>query len=1133
MQRSTDFGDSQRQAARDFVPALGFRMLTSIYDRVVAHTMRENVWRARLISLVAPKPAQKILDLGCGTGAVALALKRAEPGAYIAALDPDPAVLALARQKASAEGLDVNFFEGTAQEPGRLPALAGQQFDGIVASLLFHHLDRAAKRSAFGAIRDLLEPENGRLIMLDWGPISSHADRLRFLPVRVLDGFDNTEDNVAGLLPKLMEAAGLQVVETAWTFETAFGPSVAWIAAVGDRPSDRTDAVGPSASPTPALARAETICNRTETQCLPATASFESQLSSSAHGTRKEDHMAESKLRPVAPAKRQAVSAVEASEHVELKIAGMTCAHCPPKVEAALAALPGVRSAHVNGATQTAHVQFDSHRIGVADIVQEIRRAGFHSGTSSMRLSVPTMHCASCVTRIELALKLTPGIVDARASTLTNSVEVDYQPERADFEQIRGAIERAGYRVANAAVATKASGDPEDLAREAEYRLLMRKFWFAAAVSVPVVALSYPDLIPGLRDWMPMGSTTRRMVWALLGVLSLPVLLWSGSQSFQGMWDGLKHRAANMHTLIAIGITAAYLYSVVAVAMPGLFPRPALAEVFWDVTTVVVALVVLGLALEIKAKGRTSEAIKKLIGLQAKTARVLRDGREVDLPVEEVLVGDTLVVKPGDKIAVDGEVTEGASAIDESMITGESMPVEKKVGDEVIGATLNKTGSFRFRATKVGKDTALASIIRMVKDAQGSKAPIQRVVDTVSGYFVPTVMILAILSFIVWYLFGPEPRFVFATIVLVTTLIIACPCALGLATPTSLTVGIGKGAENGILIRSGDALQSAEKLDAIILDKTGTITRGEPALTDVVAKGFPEADVLRLAASLERGSEHPLGEAIVKGAEGRGLALGGTKGFAAIAGHGVSGEVDGRSVLLGNARLMRDRGLSIDHLTADWERLAGEGKTPVYVAIDGKAAGLVAVADTLKPDSAAAIALMQQLGLEVVMLTGDNERTARAIARQVGIERVLAEVLPDDKAHEVQKLQLEGKTVGMVGDGINDAPALAQADVGFAIGTGTDVAIEASDVTLIKGSLMGVETAIEISRATMRNVRQNLVGAFGYNVAGIPVAMGLLYPFIGLLLSPLIAAAAMAFSSVTVVSNANRLRYFEPKRRPS
>jgi Cu+-exporting ATPase len=659
----------------------------------------------------------------------------------------------------------------------------------------------------------------------------------------------------------------------------------------------------------------------------------------------------------------------------------------------------------------------------------------------------------------------------------------------------------------------------------------MRKFWFAAIISLPVMAFSYPDLIPGLREWMPMGSAERRVVWGLLGLLTLPVMLWSGSQFYTGMWQGLKHRSANMHTLIASGITAAFLYSAIAVLFPAWFPEQALAEVFWDVTAVVVALVVLGMALEVKAKGRTSEAIKKLIGLQAKTARVLRDGQEADVPVEEVLVGDRVIVRPGEKIPVDGVVRQGSSSVDESMITGESIPIEKREGDEVIGATLNKTGSFTFEATKVGKDTALANIIRMVQDAQGSKAPIQRVVDQVAGYFVPVVLILGILAFIVWYNVGPEPRVVYALIVLVTTLIIACPCALGLATPTSLTVGIGKGAEHGILIRSGDALQTSKQIDAIVLDKTGTITKGEPELTDVVAAPeFDDDTLLTLAASLEKGSEHPLGEAIVKGAEARGFALADSQDFDAVPGHGVSGTVKGRSVLLGNAKLLRDRGIATDALAADWERLAEDGKTPMFIAIDARAAGLVAVADTIKPDSKQAIEALRRFGLEVIMLTGDNERTAAAIARQVGVDRVLAEVLPQDKAHEIQKLQLEGKTVAMVGDGINDAPALAQADVGMAIGTGTDVAIEASDITLITGSLAGVATAMQISRATMRNVYQNLFGAFVYNVLGVPVAMGLLYPFTGLLLSPLIAAAAMAFSSVTVITNANRLRYYAPQK---
>jgi len=821
-------------------------------------------------------------------------------------------------------------------------------------------------------------------------------------------------------------------------------------------------------------------------------------------------------------------------QSLTIPVAGMTCAHCAQRIEKALAATPGVVSAHVDLRGAAAHVRYDAAATSAGALNDVIRDAGYEPGGARLRLGIQGMHCASCVSAIEGALKATAGVTAASVDPVSATVDVSYRPEAADAAAIRGAVESAGYRATEAPAATETGVASADAEQAKEYRTLMRKFWFAALVSLPVMALSYPDYVPGLRDWMTAGSAARRVVWALLGVATLPVLVWSGSQFFTGMWQALKHRSANMHTLIAIGISAAYGYSVAAVAYPQMFPSIALAEVFWDVTAVVVALVVLGLAMELKAKGKTSEAIKKLIGMQAKTARVVRDGREADIPVEEVVAGDVVVVRPGEKIPVDGEVTDGSSAVDESMITGESMPVEKGPGDEVIGATLNKTGSFRFRATKVGKDTALASIIRMVQDAQGSKAPIQRVVDAVSGYFVPSVMILAVAAAVAWYDFGPEPRFVYAVIVLVTTLIIACPCALGLATPTSLTVGIGKGAENGILIRSGDALQTSKRLNTIVLDKTGTITRGEPALTDVVpAQGFDEPRVLRLAASLERGSEHPLGEAIVEGAGARKLELADARDFDAIAGHGVSGRVEDAKVLLGNAKLMRERGVDIAALEGDWARLAEEGKTPMYVAIDGRAAGLVAVADTVKQDSKAAIAELKRLGIEVVMLTGDNRRTAAAIAKQVGVDRVLAEVLPNDKAHEVQKLQLEGKTVGMVGDGINDAPALAQADVGFAIGTGTDVAIEASDVTLIKGSLMGVVTAIEISRATMRNVFQNLVGAFGYNALGIPVAMGVLYPFTGLLLSPIIAAAAMASSSVTVVTNANRLRFFTPRRTAS
>ncbi|MCL4561686.1 MAG: copper-translocating P-type ATPase, partial [Chloroflexi bacterium] len=616
-----------------------------------------------------------------------------------------------------------------------------------------------------------------------------------------------------------------------------------------------------------------------------------------------------------------------------------------------------------------------------------------------------------------------------------------------------------------------------------------------------------------------------------------------------GAWAALKHRSANMNTLISLGTGAAWLYSMVAITFPGIFPEGT-SEPFFDVVAVVTALVVLGQALEIRAKGRTSEAIKKLMGLQAKTARVIRDGQEVDIPVEEVLVGDIIQVRPGEKIPVDGVILEGSSAVDESMLTGESLPVSKKTGDEVIGATLNKTGAFKFRATKVGKDTALAQIVKMVQDAQNSKAPIARLADTISGYFVPVVMILAVVTFVIWFDFGPVPQLVYGLVTAVSVLIIACPCALGLATPMSLMVGIGKGAENGILIRSGEALQTAQSVQTVVLDKTGTITKGKPELTDLVGFGEFSADggsgqLLKLAAAVETVSEHPLAEAIVEGAKAKGLSLSKPEAFDAIPGHGVIAAVDGRQVALGNLKMMKRQNINLGDLEAKAETLANDGKTPMFVAVDGQAAGIIAVADTVKEDSKESIDALHNMGIEVVMITGDNRRTAEAIARQVGVDRVLAEVLPEDKAHNIHLLQAEGKRksradrgrylnngagkVAMVGDGINDAPALAQADVGLAIGTGTDVAIEASDITLIKGSLKGVVTAIEVSRATMRNIKQNLVGAFIYNTLGIPIAMGALFPFFGLLLSPLLGGAAMAFSSVTVVSNANRLRSFRPK----
>jgi Cu+-exporting ATPase len=815
---------------------------------------------------------------------------------------------------------------------------------------------------------------------------------------------------------------------------------------------------------------------------------------------------------------------------IELSVASFDGRQGAKRLEEQLTALPGVRQVTANARTKLLRVDYDPSQTGVEALVERARAAGYTLGTATTQLAIQGMHCASCVVTIEEALKKTSGVLEASVNLATEQAHLTYLPGLIDRKGLERAVEAAGYQVRAESAPTETSLERADVDRAQEYRTLLRKFWFAAIISIPVIILSYPQFFPGLRDWLTPGSVTLRVVWAVLGVLTLPMFFWAGNHFFTGMWQALKHRQANMHTLIAVGISAAWLYSTVAVMVPQIFPTQQLAQTFYDVTAVVTALVNLGLALELRAKGRTGEAIKKLIGLQAKTARVIRDGVEQDIPFEEVLSGDTVVVRPGEKVPVDGVVLSGASSVDESMITGESIPVEKQAGDEVIGATMNQTGSFRFRATKVGKDTALAQIVRLVQDAQGSKAPIQRVVDQVAHYFVPTVIILAVAAATIWFVFGPQPTFIYALIVFVTTLIIACPCALGLATPTSLTVGIGKGAEQGILIRSGDALQTTMRLQAVVLDKTGTITKGKPELTNVVAEtGFDEDMLLRVAAAVERSSEHPLATAIIDGARVRGLAVPDVTNFQAIPGHGVKADVEGHQVALGNAKLMEQDQIALGRLVAESQRLADDGKTPMYLAIDGKAAGIVAAADTVKEESLAAIAALKRLGLEVVMLTGDNRRTANAIGRQVGVDRVVAEVLPQDKAYEVQKLQLEGKKVGMVGDGINDAPALTQADVGLAIGTGTDVAIEAADITLISGSLTGVVMAIEISQATMRNVRQNLFGAFIYNGLGLPIAMGLLYPFFGVLLSPLIAAAAMAASSVTVVTNANRLRSWRPK----
>ncbi|MFV2000916.1 MAG: heavy metal translocating P-type ATPase [Acidimicrobiia bacterium] len=743
--------------------------------------------------------------------------------------------------------------------------------------------------------------------------------------------------------------------------------------------------------------------------------------------------------------------------------------------------------------------------------------------SETLHVALEGMTCASCVSTIEGALNAVPGVLDARVNFATEEATVEVEAGSVDTQRLISVISSAGYG------ATEVDDDDDNAdqrVHERLYRTLLRKFWFAAIVSLPVIYFSYPEIFPGIPE---KGSTELNLIWGVMAILTLAVMVLSGGQFYTSAWAAIKHRSANMNTLIAIGISAAWLYSTVALLFPDIFPEEKLRDVFFDVAAVVTAFVVLGAALEIRARARTSEALKKLIGLQAKTARIIRDGVEVEIPTAEVMEEDVVVVRPGEKIPVDGIVVSGSSAVDESMVTGEPIPIEKTEGSTVIGATINKTGSFRFRATRVGRDTMLAQIIQMVRDAQGSKAPIQRTVDKVSGYFVPTVMIIAILTFMTWYTFGPVPVLVYAVITAVTVLVIACPCALGLATPTSLMVGIGKGAENGILIKSGDALETAHKIDTVVLDKTGTVTEGEPILTDVNTFGeFTEDDVLFLAAAAEIGSEHPLGEAIVTGAASRGIEANEPDEFEAVPGHGIVAVVDKRLVVLGNLKFMADRGIPAGAAENVLARLSDEGKTAMVVGVDAELAGVVAVADTVKEDSVGAIRRMHELGLEVVMLTGDNHRTANAIGKQVGIDRVLAEVLPQDKANQIKLLQAEGKVVAMVGDGINDAPALAQADVGMAMGTGTDVAMESGDITLVKGSLTGIVTAIELSKATIRNVRQNLTGAFAYNTLGLPIAAGVLYPFLGLLLSPLLAGAAMAFSSVTVVTNANRLRRWKP-----
>jgi Cu+-exporting ATPase len=743
-------------------------------------------------------------------------------------------------------------------------------------------------------------------------------------------------------------------------------------------------------------------------------------------------------------------------------------------------------------------------------------------------LPITGMTCAACARHIEQKLQSTEGVNRAAVNFATARATVGYDAKTTGPRRLIDAVRETGYGVRETLEGEVVAENFEDKARQDEYQTLKRKFILAATLSLPVlvIAMSHGKIaalnFAGV-NWLQLALTT-------------PVVFYCGWQFYRGAWLALRNRFADMNTLIAIGTGAAFLYSAAATIAPQFFITHSGGHammkmdvpVYFEAASVIIALILLGKMLEAKATGRTSEAIRRLARLQAKTARVVRNGSEMDLPIEQVVVGDLVIVRPGEKVPVDGVITHGASAVDEAMLTGESIPVEKQAGDEVFGATMNKTGSFQFKATKVGRDTVLQQIVRMIADAQGSKAPIARMADVTSGIFTPVVLVIAIATFVVWFVVAPEEvRFTSALVNFVSVLIIACPCALGLATPTAIMVATGRGAENGLLIKGGDTLETAHKIQTVVLDKTGTITEGKPALTDVFSlEPIRKDELLKLVASAERVSEHPLAEAIVRGAKEKSMALSEATDFQAIAGRGIEARVDGHQLLIGNERLMRERHIALDGFEAGAAELTVQGKTLMYAAIDGRPAGMLALADQVKAGSKAAVEALQRLGIEVVMITGDNRRAAEAVAGQVGITNVLAEVLPEEKAAEVKRLQRDNKIVAMAGDGINDAPALAQADVGIAIGTGTDVAIEASDITLIKGDLRGVVSAIVLSRATIRMIKQNLFWAFIYNLIGIPVAAGLLYPLTGWLLSPVMASAAMSLSSVSVVTNSLRLRNF-------
>ncbi len=736
---------------------------------------------------------------------------------------------------------------------------------------------------------------------------------------------------------------------------------------------------------------------------------------------------------------------------------------------------------------------------------------------SVINLSIGGMSCAGCVAMVEQALQSVDGVERASVNFAEHTAEVQGAVEA---DQLIEAVTTAGYEAAQLQ-GTENENEEKEAQELIQYRNLLKRSLAAALVGAPLM----------LMDWlgaMPMLVGGGRLFWLVTGVVCLAVMIYSGGRFFSGAWKAFNVHNANMDTLIALGTGSAWLFSMLITLMPTLVPEQA-RHVYFEAAVIIIALINLGSALEMRARGKTSESIKRLIGMQPKTARVVRDGQEIDIPIEQVMLNEVIRVRPGEKIAVDGMIIDGQSSVDESLLTGEPMPVEKQRGDTVVGGTINTSGSFLFQASRVGKDTALAQIIEMVRQAQNSKPAIARLVDKVAAIFVPTVLIIAVLTFVVWFNFGPEPKSSYVLLTTMTVLIIACPCALGLATPISVMVGVGKAAEFGVLIRNGDALQRAGQLTTVVLDKTGTVTEGRPAVVGVHACGADDTNILQLAASLEQGSEHPLATAITVIAKEKSLGLFALEGFVALGGYGVKGTLEGQTYLLGNQALMVDNDINIDSVKTQMDAYAKDGATPVLLASDGKVLGIIALADPVKRDSIAAIARLHRLGLKVLLLTGDNHATAQAVAAKVGVDDVIADVLPGDKAAKVEQLQAQGYVVAMVGDGVNDAPALAQADIGFAIGSGADVAIESADVTLTGGSLHGVANAIDVSKATVRNIKQNLFGAFIYNTLGIPIAAGVLYPIAGILLNPVFAGAAMAMSSLTVVSNANRLRLYKPE----